>query len=201
LPVVAPKPIRIDGRFEDWTRVAPEFRDGIGDPVRREHPGWGKAGPYVNTTGRNDLIAAKVSWDDAHLYFYVRTREPLSPHTDPSWMLLFLDTDQNPTNGWLGYDFLVNRAGVQTQRTGLERNEDSGYRWSTPVEVEYLATGNELELAIPRAALGLTALPATIDFKWADNLQQTGDWSDFTLNGDVAPNDRFNYRAKLVNVP
>jgi hypothetical protein len=37
--------------------------------------------------------------------------------------------------------------------------------------------------------------PFTIDFKWADNLQQTGEWSDFTLNGDAAPNDRFNYRA------
>jgi len=24
-----------------------------------------------------------------------------------------------------------------------------------------------------------------------------GDWTDFTLNGDAAPNDRFNYRAQL----
>ena len=52
-------------------------------------------------------------------------------------------------------------------------------------------------LAIPGAALGLSVLPATRIFKWADNIQQTGDWSDFTLNGDAAPNDRFNYRAKL----
>ena len=57
--------------------------------------------------------------------------------------------------------------------------------------------GNELELAIPRTALGLTKFPATLDFKWADNSHQTGEWSDFTLNGDAAPNDRFNYRAKL----
>jgi hypothetical protein len=54
-----------------------------------------------------------------------------------------------------------------------------------------------LELAIARPALGVAKLPATLDFKWADNLQQTGGWSDFTLNGDAAPNDRFNYRAKL----
>jgi hypothetical protein len=38
-------------------------------------------------------------------------------------------------------------------------------------------------------------------FKWADNTQQTGDASDFTLNGDVAPNDRFNYRARLLALP
>jgi hypothetical protein len=47
-----------------------------------------------------------------------------------------------------------------------------------------------MELAIPRSILGISKLPATIDFKWADNIQQTGLASAFTLNGDVAPNDR-----------
>jgi hypothetical protein len=201
LPAVTPQPVRLDGRFEDWAAVTPEFRDDLGDPVQREHPGWGQAGPYVNRTGRNDLVAAKVSWDDANLYCYARTREPLSPPTDPNWMLLFLDTDRNPTNGWLGYDFVVNRAGLRAQRTAVERHAGSGYRWTAPVEIECRAAGNEMELAIPRAALGLTALPATIDFKWADNIRQTGDWSDFTLHGDVAPNDRFNYRARLGGDP
>ncbi len=37
----------------------------------------------------------------------------------------------------------------------------------------------------------------TIDFKWAENIQQDGTWSDFTLNGDAAPPDRFNFRAQL----
>jgi hypothetical protein len=63
------------------------------------------------------------------------------------------------------------------------------------------ARRDQLELAIPRAALGLTKEPFTIDFKWADNLQQTGEWSDFTLNGDAAPNDRFNYRATFRQPP
>jgi hypothetical protein len=52
-------------------------------------------------------------------------------------------------------------------------------------------------VAVPRAAMGLKDGPVTIDFKWADNIQETGEWSDFTLNGDAAPNDRFNYRARL----
>ena len=66
------------------------------------------------------------------------------------------------------------------------------------MEIDYRAAGNELELAIPRSALGIASLPATVDFKWVDNLQQTGDASDFTLNGDAAPNDRFNYRGVLA---
>jgi hypothetical protein len=36
-----------------------------------------------------------------------------------------------------------------------------------------------------------------VESKWADNIQQTGDWSDFTLHGDSTPNDRFNFRARF----
>ena len=46
--------------------------------------------------------------------------------------------------------------------------------------------------------LGRDRLPPALDFKWADNIQQTGEWSDFMLNGDAAPNDHFNYRARLM---
>ena len=49
--------------------------------------------------------------------------------------------------------------------------------------------------------MGLKKLPATIDFKWADNIQQSGEASDFSLHGDVAPNERFNFRARLEEKP
>jgi hypothetical protein len=198
IPPVTPRPIQIDGRFDDWQSVQPEYRDTIGDPVRRNHPGWGTAGPYVNQTGRNDLVAAKVSFDARNVYFYVRTHEPITPYTDPNWMMLLIDVDHNPATGWLGYDLIVNRTGVRPQVTTVERCLGREYRWGSPVDVPYRVSGNELELAIPRSVLGIAKLPATIDFKWADNIQQTGQASDFTLNGDVAPNDRFNYRARLV---
>jgi hypothetical protein len=68
----------------------------------------------------------------------------------------------------------------------------------SPVEVPIRVTRNEIELAIPRSVLGIAALPAAFDFKWADNIQQTGDWPDFTVNGDAAPNDRYNFRAKFL---
>ena len=197
IPPVLSRPIRIDGQFEDWRKVEPEFRDDIGDPVQRGHPGWGKAGRYVNRTGRNDIAAAKVSVDASNVFFYVRTRAPISPCSDPNWMLLFIDADQNPTNGWLGYDVVVNRVGASTQKTQLEKHQGSGYQWGAPGSIECRVAGNEMELAIPRIMLGLTRLPATLDFKWADNIQQTGEWSDLTLNGDAAPNDRFNYRATV----
>jgi hypothetical protein len=109
-------------------------------------------------------------------------------------MLLFIDADGNGTNGWLGYECVVNRSAAQrgTDFTTLERHQGPGYTWGSPKKVAYRAAGNELELAIPARP------PDHLDFKWADNIQQTGEWSDFTLNGDSAPNDRFNYRAKFL---
>jgi hypothetical protein len=197
IPPLAARDIVVDGKFDDWKNVRPEYRDTIGDPVHRDHPGWGNKLRYVNQTGRNDIVAAKTSVDERNVYFYVRTREKLTAHTDPNWMLLFIDVDSNPKTGWLGYDVVVNRKVVDPNETTLERNDGGRYAWNAPAKIAYRAVGNELELAIPRELVKIQSLPATIDFKWADNIQQTGDWSDFTLNGDAAPNDRFNYRVKL----
>ena len=106
-------------------------------------------------------------------------------------MVLFLDTDADTKTGWLGYDFVVNRAGVGK----LERSTGAGFVWQAAGEVKWRVQGNEMELTIPWKALGLKSPPARLDFKWADNCLQAGDWTDFTLNGDAAPNDRFNFRA------
>jgi hypothetical protein len=198
LPVDS-RPIQIDGRFDDWAAVEPEYRDTIGDPVRRDHPGWGKTLHYVNKTGRNDIVDAKVSVDERNVSFYVRTQDRLTNPADPNWMLLFIDADQNPKTGWLGYDLVVNRKVGDASKTIIERNIGGRYAWGSAVEVPFRVADNAMELAIPRSLLGNTPLPAAIDFKWADNIQQTGDGSDFTVNGDAAPNDRYNYRAKLTN--
>jgi hypothetical protein len=128
-PAVTPRLVWIDGRFEDWAAVEPEFRDDAGDPVRRDHAGWGQAGPYRNHTGRNDLLAVKISWDRSAVQFYARTRQPLTPCTDPAWMLLFIDADRDPHTDWLGYDCVVNRTVVGPQRTLLEFQAGSGFTW------------------------------------------------------------------------
>lgn len=196
VPPISPKPIHMDGRFDEWKAVGPEFRDALGDTAPRNAPGAGQAGPYVNTTGRNDIVAAKVSFDARNVYFYVRTRSKLSPHTDPDWMRLYIDSDADGRTGWLGYDFVVNHH-VGDRTTSLERNVGGKMHWARAGTVQYTVRGNEMEIAIPRAALGIRQLPATLDFKWADDCFRNGDWTDFTLNGDAAPDDRFNYRAIL----
>ncbi|MBI4578446.1 MAG: hypothetical protein HY718_02015 [Planctomycetes bacterium] len=189
-----PRSIRIGGGFDQWRSVEPEFHDHVGETLPRDHDG--AAGlHYVNRTGRNDLVACKVARSATHVCFYVRTREPISPPTGPNWMWLLIDADQNVKTGWEGYDFIVNRTIAGDDVTWLEKNA-GGWNWERVAKVNYRGRGTELHLAIPRAALGLpektTAL--SIDFKWADNVQNPGDIMDFYLSGDVAPEGRFMYR-------
>ena len=196
LPPVTSQTILLGGAFNQWDRVGPEYRDALGDTAPRNSLGTGHAGPYVNTTGRNDIVAAKVSGDAKDIFFYVRTAARLTSRTDPNCMLLYLNTDANAKTGWLGYDFVVNRH-VGAATASLEKNVGGKYQWQPVGQVRYVTRGNQLMLAVPRALLGLTKSSATIDFKWADNCYSRGDWTDFSLNGDAAPDDRFNYRAQL----
>ncbi len=193
---VTPRPIVVDGKFDDWKDVTPEFRDTIGDPVSRDHQGWNPKLRYVNKTGCNDLISAKVSCDQQNVYFLVQWNRPATPHADGR-QILFLDTDCNASTGWMGYDLAVAREGNGAETVTVERNRGGQYQWENPLPVPCRRTDDQLELAIPCAMFAPTGHPAAFDFKWADNIQQTGDWSDFTRNGDVAPNDRYNYRAQL----
>ena len=196
VPQVTTAPIKLDGTFTVWRRVQPEFRNAVSAPVHRNALGVTNGLHYVNATGRNEIVAAKVSDDASTLYFYVRTRNKLTPHTDRDWMRLYLDTDGNAKTGWLGYDYAVNRRiGIGT--TLLERNVGGRFQWAAVGQVKYQAIGNEMVVAIPRALLGADARPAFVDFKWADDCYAQGDWTDFLLNGDAAPIGRFNFRARF----
>jgi hypothetical protein len=189
-----PKSIRLDAGFEQWKDVAPEYRDDAGDTAHRDHPGYNNHTRYVNKSGRNDLILLKVARDKDNLYFYARTREPLTPSTDPNWMMLFINIDRDHQTGWNGYDFVVNRTMRGKGVSVIERNA-GGWKWEAAGDVKFVAAGHELHLTIPRASLGVAADkgPLRIEFKWADNVPDAGNIADFIDQGDVAPTGRFNY--------
>lgn len=196
-----PTTIDIEGGFEQWQEVAPEFTDHLGETAPRDFDG--SAGlHYKNQSGRNDLVALKVARDATHVYFYARTRAALTPPDGSNWMWLLIDTDQKPETGWAGYDFIVNRALDAAGKTWVEQNE-GGWQWRRVARVDFKTAGNELHLAIPREALGLEKENPSVsfDFKWADNTQSPGDVMDFYLSGDVAPEGRFNYRYTVLPRP
>lgn len=189
----APKAIDVEGGFGQWQDVGPEFVDHAFDNDHRDC-GVG-AVHYVNTSGRNDVTVMKVARDSKNVYFYAKTREATTSCQDPNWMWLLIDVDQDPKTGWQGYDFIVNRTLDGSNSTWLEKNA-GGWKWQKIAPVRLRVNGCELQLAIPRAALGLVeGRPSlSLDFKWVDNIQHPGDIMDFYHSGDVAPEGRFNYR-------
>jgi hypothetical protein len=57
--------------------------------------------------------------------------------------------------------------------------------------------GNRLELAISRALIGQKGKTPAFDFHWADNIQSfEGAW-ELGVNGDSAPDRRWNYRYEV----
>ena len=189
-------PVVIDGEFADWDVVEPEYRDTLGDAGHRDHPGWGSSLVYVNQTGLNDIKSAKVSADATTLCFLLRAAAPLQGFLgQENVMTVLVDADQDASTGWLGYDFAINR----TPR-GIERHAGGGWDW-TPVEEVLLAqrrvAGDSMELKVPLAALGLDSYPLAFDFKVVDKITGNGEWWDLTVNGDAAPDDRFNYRVEI----
>jgi hypothetical protein len=196
-PLAAPSPsktIRIDNAFDQWESVKPEYRDDLYDTAHRDHPGFAHAGPYQETSGRNDLDLMKVARDADTLYFYVRTREPIPAPAGDDWMTLLINSDRDHKTGWEGYDFLVNRKRTNASTCTLEKNT-GGWKWQSVGDVSITWHGSELHLAIPRKLLGLSADQGklSIEFKWADNIPGSGDILEFIQKGDTAPNGRFNY--------
>jgi len=185
-------PIAIDGRFDDWEQVEPEFRDTAGDVEHRDEAGWGNAGPYANATGRNDFVTLKVAVDGDDVCFYAETAAPLTRHTDANWMLLFIDADRDHATGWNGYDCLLNLETESDRITSVHRFTDGS--WQKVGSADYRYTGSQMEIRIPRATLGLAPGNVVFDFHWADNVQSLDDIIEFAIHGDSAPNRRFNYR-------
>ena len=195
-PIVTRKQIVIGGRFDDWGSVQPEFRDTRFDITHRNHAGWGNV-QYKNDTGRNDIATAKVTTDGKTIFFLVQTTNALTPPQDPDWMTLLVDIDADASTGFMGYDFIVNGDDTGNGMRTLRRNIGGRDEWEAVGNVAFGWSKTQLELAIPLRLLNRTELPARLDFKWADNVGTTADWKAFLLNGDVAPNNRFNFRARF----
>ncbi|RFS19294.1 hypothetical protein DVR12_23970 [Chitinophaga silvatica] len=184
--------INLDGKFADWKKAKIEYRDTEGDVFHRDYIGYGDL-QYTNNSGRNDIITSKVAVDKQNINFYVATANALTPHTGNNWMLLLIDADNNSSTGWNGYDYMINKQVKDDHTTTLMRYD--GKQWIAVADLSFRYSGSEMEIAVPRQLLGLTADKWTFDFKWSDNPADLEDVISLALNGDTAPNRRFNYRC------
>ncbi len=187
--------IKIDGEFSEWRNIQNEFRDTRNDTFHRDAMGYAGI-HYVNNSGRNDIITSKVAVDKKNIYFYVETSNTITSHEDKNWMLLFIDADNNQETGWYGYDFIINKEVKDAKNTTLMKydGESSQIGWTQIAQIDYRYNNNKLEMRVPVKLLDLSTDAITIDFKWSDNPSELNNPISFCVNGDTAPNRRFNYR-------
>ena len=186
----ASKTIRMRGSFEQWNDVVPEYRDEPGDcslvsaDIQQ---------PVTLERRTNDIVKAKVAEDRKNLYFYVAVDGDIVPAKngkDAYWMTLLVNSDGDYSNGWNGYDYIVANNGRDMV---LSRYDGEKTGWTAVGKVKWRCGNREMMLAVPRKMLGSRS--GTIDFKWIDNISKsTRDILDFYVNGDAAPDGRFNYR-------
>jgi len=183
------------GSIDTWADVEPVYWHYKGNTLHRDHNGQGDQLVYKNTSGRNDIVSAKVARDKNYLFFYVETAEDLSPKTDPGWMRLFIDMDRDKATGWEGYDFVINR--LNPGDSAVVEMSKNSWDWQQVGLADFAVNGNTLGLKVRRTILNLTAEEELdFEFKWSDNMQQEGNIMDFYVNGDAAPGGRFNFVYK-----
>ena len=185
--------VKIDGRFGDWKHNTIEYRDTQGDTFHRDAKGYAGL-HYTNSSGRNDIITSKVAVGKENISFYVECAQKLTPHADQNWMMLLLDADNDSSTGWHGYDYIINKSVKSDRITTLMRFDRETNEWMEEADVAMRYTDNFMELTIPRKALNLSEQEFTLDFKWTDNPAELKDPISLCLDGDTAPNRRFNYR-------
>jgi hypothetical protein len=190
--------IKIDGDFQDWHAVSTSYPDDRGDTFHRNHPGWGRIENYSNTSGRNDIVEAKITTDREAVYFYVQTSEPITAFAGTDWMNLWIGIHNSQELAWEGFQYLVNKAPKNNTQTSLHKY-DKAQKWKAHKSISYRVGTHELELRIPKLELGITSKGFIIDFKWQDHIPLDGDPMHWLDTGDTAPNARFRYRYVFNN--
>ncbi len=177
-----------------WNKVTPVYRNPKGTTIHRDWDGFG-AYHYINDSGRNDIIEARVARDKENIYFRVKCSAPITAREGEGWMTLFLDTDRTKATGWEGYDFVINRLAGKQGKASVEKYvrtlEAGSFTWETVGTVPYRIAGDTLTVAVPRALVGLAG-KLNFEFKWSDHMQEPT-VMDFYVNGCAAPIGRFNY--------
>ena len=200
-PIPAPslsQTIDLSAGMEQWSTAEPYYAAYIGNTAHRDAQGYGDL-RYTETSGRNDIIGARVARDSDTVWFFVECNDTITPYTDSLWMNLYIDSDQE-NKGWETFDFVVNKSAASADTLVLEKFTGNGYDTEKVADVPYKVDGKTMMVEIPKSALGLSGNDFTVNFAWTDNVHDEGDYSvfsgdilDFYLSGDVAPGARFKF--------
>ena len=151
---------------------------------------------YTSDATRNDIITAKVSYDDDNVYFYVETKNNLTSYTDKNWMRLLLDTQPagKNTKDWEEFEYIFNRNNPNDSFITVEKSL-GGWNWEEVGKVPYTVSGNILQLEVPKKMINMKDAVA-FNFKWCDNNLEDGDILELYTEGSCVPGGRFTFSFK-----
>lgn len=180
-----------------WDKVTANYVAYPNNTGDRSAKGYGSY-RYTDTSGRNDIINAKVAKTADTLYFMVKCSSDITPYTDANWMNLYIDCEDGW--GWESFDYVIGAKPATADRVYLQKFTGNGYELGDAAELEYKVSGDTLVISVPKSAIGISGEDYKIDFKWTDNVQDEdgsgafkGEILDFYRTGDAAPGGRFKY--------
>ena len=198
------KTIDIGGKISQWNDV-PAFNTYVNSTWERSKKngsrGYGNK-IYKNDTARNDVVTAKVAYDDRYIYFYADCANELTPYTDEGWMRLFIDTDHTGSKAnWEGFEFVINRVNPSDETHCTVERSKGGWEWETAGTAEYYVRKNVIQIRVPRTMLDMPEIgnPPVFTFKWCDNNligENEGNIMNLYTDGEAAPGGRFTFVVK-----
>ena len=184
--------IDIAGDPGQWNAVKQVYQNIDTQMPGRTAYGAAKTVLYTQVPPRNPLQEIKVCHDEQNLYFYIRSREDITPDDGKgNWMNLFIGTGNPSLKGWEGYEYLVGKESTNGTRTVERLGKD--FAKSRVGTAEYAIRRNILQMKLPRELLGLSPKQGGFYFKVADGIEHPNDIMDYYISGVSLPLGRFSY--------
>ncbi len=195
LPQDIRKTINVTGAFDQWDDIPVTYRDPAGDAADRDSLSFGQV-RLTDESGRNDIVASKMTLDKENLYIYIETAGAIRKPTDDStWMNVYLNTD-NAQTGWYGYDYIINYEYVDDFTTKVAKcnTTDGTYGFEAVGDASIHVDDNKMMISVPLSTLGIANYKEVyLTFKVADSDSKLTTMEQFYTDGDVAPLGRTNF--------
>ncbi len=191
------KSIDVSGPISQWEDVNAVYRRVGQDDGKRSKYGASKTVDYACDPVVNNLVEVRVTSDDENLYFMIRTTDPIADMADgvSGRMNLFIGRDRPATGkGWEGYEFAVNRERNGNRATIEALSAD--FTGQKVGEAAFTVQGQILQIAVPRAAVGLEA-GGDFYFKIADGVDDPAEIMTYYDSGRSLPLGRLSYLYQL----
>ena len=195
------KTINVNSGLTQWDEVTNLYVDVAGHTNYRRnsgpHSGTTPAADtdlYVTTLPNNGIQSVKITHDGTNIYFLITcnttaiTSRP-SGTDGNNWMNVFIGTGSLHSGGWNGYDYVINRSATGNINV-LNSDGSAGALAGTATVV---VSGNTMQIAIPRSAIGTQGSTTGFYFKVADSVKYYTDINNYYIWGKSMPMGRLSY--------